>query len=184
MDVLRHSQDERCWTITRPASGPLVATGRPDWLAYNESVEVVSAEQLQGAVAALMRMTLVPNHVEGAATIRQYARDALREIGVDPDTAGGQYETSPAPREKPARLPKKGTRLMTVENATATLIWLDGGQFASRLRVSETVAETVDRITDADQTDGWASFSDPGDSREKLVRSAKVVWIEQEPEDA
>jgi hypothetical protein len=64
-----------------------------------------------------------------------------------------------------------------VDASTATRIYLEGGHY---VRVSETVQEVFERIESLD--DRWAPVTDPGDGREKLIRSNRVLWIEQEAE--
>lgn len=61
----------------------------------------------------------------------------------------------------------------------ATRIYMDGGP---RVRVGETLDEVVNLLDDAERHDGWAVFEDPGDGRTKLVRVARVLWVEEEPE--
>lgn len=64
---------------------------------------------------------------------------------------------------------------MTDDSSTSTRVYLEGGHY---VRASETVQEVFDRIESLD--DRWVSVTDPGDGREKLIRSDRVLWIEEE----
>lgn len=58
-----------------------------------------------------------------------------------------------------------------------TLIHMSDG---SSVRASETMQEVFERVESLDYA--WTPITDPSDEREKLIRSASILWFEEERE--
>lgn len=62
-----------------------------------------------------------------------------------------------------------------------TRVYLEGGH---HVRASEGIDQVANLIANAASTHGWVIVEDPGTGVEKYILAARVLWLEQEDEDA
>lgn len=67
------------------------------------------------------------------------------------------------------------------DTSLVTRIYVEGGHY---IRASEGIDDVAMLQTNARAGDGWIIVQDPGTGVEKYVLASRVLWLEQEYEDA